>query len=129
MKAENETKNRPAFKVKLGVIRGTIWANEAKNGTRHSVTITHLYKSSDGWKETASNGSAELPLVARVAELAQEWMTICRLSLMSLASKRRPPLELRIILIERQLDGPQVHDLVAESMPIDDPTLAALILL
>ena len=42
--------------------------------TRHNVTIERLYKDGDDWKSTTSFGRDDLPLVAKVADLAHSWI-------------------------------------------------------
>jgi len=69
-----ETKTKPVHEIRLGRIKAAIWANDTDNGTRHNVTITRLYKDGDEWKTSSSFGREELPLVAKVADLAHSWI-------------------------------------------------------
>ncbi|MSR55932.1 MAG: hypothetical protein EXS09_22065 [Gemmataceae bacterium] len=69
-----DAKQKPVHEVRLGRIKAAIWANETDNGTRHNVTITRLYKDGDEWKTSTSFGREELPLVAKVADLAHTWI-------------------------------------------------------
>ena len=66
----NDAKAKPVHEVRLGRIKAAIWANETDNGTRHNVTITRLYKDGDEWKTSTSFGREELPLVAKIADMA-----------------------------------------------------------
>ena len=68
------TPNKPVEELRLGTIKAAIWQNESKNGTRYSVRITRLYKDEDEWKTSDSFGRDELPLVAKVADLAHTWI-------------------------------------------------------
>ena len=70
----NDAKAKPVHEVRLGRIKAAIWANETENGVRHNVTITRLYKDGDEWKTSTSFGREELPLVAKVADLAHSWI-------------------------------------------------------
>ena len=70
----NDAKAKPVHEVRLGRIKAAIWANETDNGVRHNVTITRLYKDGDEWKTSTSFGREELPLVAKVADLAHSWI-------------------------------------------------------
>lgn len=70
----NDAKQKPVYEIRLGRIKAAIWANETDNGTRHNVTITRLYKDGDEWKTSTSFGREELPLVAKVADLAHTWI-------------------------------------------------------
>lgn len=70
----SDAKQKPVHEVRMGRIKAAIWANESENGTRHNVTITRLYKDGDEWKTSTSFGREELPLVAKVADLAHSWI-------------------------------------------------------
>ena len=69
-----EAKSRPVHEIRLGRIRAAIWQNETENGTRHNVTVTRLYKEGDKWKDSASFGRDDLPLVAKVCDQAHTWI-------------------------------------------------------
>ena len=60
----------------LGRIKAAIWENGTENGTRHSVTITRLYKTDADptWKTTTSFNRDDLPLVAKVADMAHTYI-------------------------------------------------------
>ena len=68
------SKQKPAHEIRLGRVKATIWANETDNGTRHNVSVNRLYKDGDEWKQTASFGRDDLPLVAKVVDLAHLWI-------------------------------------------------------
>jgi hypothetical protein len=68
------SKQKPAHEVRLGRIKATIWENETDNGTRHNVTVSRIYKDGDEWKQTSSFGRDDLPLVAKVIDLAHSWI-------------------------------------------------------
>jgi hypothetical protein len=67
-------KVRPVHEVRMGRIRAAIWENETENGTRHNVTLSRLYKDGDDWKDSSSFGRDDLPLVAKVSDLAHTWI-------------------------------------------------------
>ena len=69
-----EAKTKPVHEIRLGRIKAAIWANETDNGIRHNVTITRLYKDGDEWKTSSSFGREELPLVAKVADMAHSFI-------------------------------------------------------
>ena len=71
---KQQTKARPVRELRLGRIRAAIWENETQNGTRHNVTLSRLYKDGDDWKDSTSFGRDDLPLVAKVADLAHSWI-------------------------------------------------------
>ena len=65
--------NQPVKRIKIGLITATIWGNEKDNGgTRYSIDIVRSYKKDDVWKETSSFGIDDLPVVAKVSDLALE---------------------------------------------------------
>jgi hypothetical protein len=66
-------KQKPVHEIRLGRIKATIWENETENGTRYNVTVCRLYKEDDQWKQTASFGRDDLPLVAKVVDLVHTW--------------------------------------------------------
>ena len=66
--------NQPAHEVRMGRIKATLWANPTENGTYYNVTLTRLYKEGDNWKTSESFGRDDLPLLAKVANLAHTWI-------------------------------------------------------
>ena len=71
---QSDVKQKPVHEIRMGRIKAAIWANETDNGTRHNVTITRLYKDGDEWKTSTSFGREELPLVAKIADMAHTWI-------------------------------------------------------
>lgn len=68
-------KNRPVHEIRLGRIKATVWGNETDGGGfRHNVRICRLYKDGDEWKSSDTFGRDELPLVAKVADMAHTWI-------------------------------------------------------
>jgi hypothetical protein len=68
-------KSRPVHEIRLGRIKAAIWENDTQNGTRHNVTFQRIYVGDDGqWQNSASFGRDDLPLVAKVADLAHSWI-------------------------------------------------------
>lgn len=67
-------KQKPIYEVRLGRIKAAIWENETQNGTRHNVTFSRLYRDGDDWKSTESFGRDDLPLIAKVADMAHSWI-------------------------------------------------------
>lgn len=66
--------NKPVHEIRLGRIKAAIWENTTQNGTRHNVTVSRLYKEDDQWKDTQSFGRDDLPIVAKVVDLAHTWI-------------------------------------------------------
>ena len=69
----SDTKTRPVHELRLGRIRAAIWANKTQNGTRHNVSVSRIYQDGDLWKDSASFGRDDLPLVAKIADQAHSW--------------------------------------------------------
>lgn len=67
--------NKPVHEIRLGRIKAAVWENETQNGTRHNVTLQRIYREEGGdWKTSESFGRDDLPLVAKVADLAHTWI-------------------------------------------------------
>lgn len=66
--------DRPIHEVRLGKVKAAIWRNETDLGTRYSVTISRIYKTESGWESSSSFGRDELPLIAKVADMAHSWI-------------------------------------------------------
>lgn len=64
----------PAHVIRFGLIKASIWHNQTKSGDRHAVSVVRLYKNGDVWKESTRFGRDDLPLVAKVADLAHSWI-------------------------------------------------------
>jgi hypothetical protein len=68
-------KAKPVHEIRLGRIKAAIWANETDNGIRHNVTLSRLYKpEGEDWQDSTSFGRDDLPLVAKVADMAHTWI-------------------------------------------------------
>ncbi len=65
---------RPVKEIRLGRIRAAIWENETANGTRCNVTVSRLYKDGDNWKDSASFGRDDLPIVSKVLDRCHDWI-------------------------------------------------------
>jgi hypothetical protein len=69
------TSDRPVHEIKLAQVRAAIWSNTSGiQGTWYSVTVSRVYRQGGTWKDTASFGRDDLPLVAKVAEMAYAWI-------------------------------------------------------
>jgi hypothetical protein len=72
MTMEND---KPVHEIRMGRIKVTIWGNETDSGSfRHNVQLRRIYKDGDEWKQSDSFGREDLPLVAKVADLAHTWI-------------------------------------------------------
>ena len=72
--AKSRSRQRPVHEVRFGRVRAAVWENQTDGGVRHNVTLTRLYKDGEQWKDSASFGRDDLPLVAKVVDLAHSWI-------------------------------------------------------
>ncbi len=64
--------NSPAHTIRIGYIKGTIW----KNGDHYNTTVTRSFKNDKGeWQDGDSFGHADLPVLAKIADQATEWIS------------------------------------------------------
>jgi hypothetical protein len=69
------TNQKPIQEIKKGSVRAAIWQNTLEDGrVMYSVTFSRLYKEDGAWRDSASFGRNELPLVARTADAALDWI-------------------------------------------------------
>jgi hypothetical protein len=68
-------KHKPVHEIRLGRIRAAIWANHSTSReTWFNVTVSRLYKDGDRWQDTATFGRDDLPIVAKVVDMAYAWI-------------------------------------------------------
>jgi hypothetical protein len=70
------TPKPPVHEVTLGRVRAAVWENLHERGTSYSVTLSRLYKDKESgeWRDSDSFGRDDLPLVAKVSDLAHTWI-------------------------------------------------------
>lgn len=70
------TKQPPVQEIKLGRVRAAVWSNATEKGTFYSVTVARLYKDekTGQWADSSSFDRDDLPLVAKVADMAHTWI-------------------------------------------------------
>ena len=68
--------NRPVHEIRLGHVKAVIWANQTDAGIRHNVSVVRLYRDGDTWATSDTFGRDDLPLLAKVADLAHTWIFI-----------------------------------------------------
>ena len=69
-----ESPARPVHEIRLGRIKGAIWANKTENGMRHNVTFQRIYHDGEGWNSSDSFGRDDLPILEKVADRACQWI-------------------------------------------------------
>lgn len=66
---------KPVHEFRFGVVRAAIWKNSGANQRAYfNVSLSRLYRVGEQWKETSSFGRDQLPLVAKAADMAFEWI-------------------------------------------------------
>ena len=66
---------KPMHEIRLGRIRASIWANQSGNReVWYNVTVSRLYKDGEQWKDSTAFGRDDLPIVAKVADMAYAWI-------------------------------------------------------
>jgi hypothetical protein len=65
---------QPVHVIRFGLLKACIWQNQTKMGERHNVTLARLYRNGDVWKESTHFGRDDLPLLAKIVDLAHTWI-------------------------------------------------------
>ena len=76
------TKKRPIHTIKRGRIKASIYENDGEKGAFYGVQISRIYRvpeesrkdGDNGWRSTTSFSRDDLPLVAKLADLAHSWI-------------------------------------------------------
>ena len=63
-------KTKPAYEIRMGVIKAAIW----KNGSHYHVTVSRLYKDNGDWKYSENFRRDDLLVLAKVVDLAHTWI-------------------------------------------------------
>lgn len=67
---------QPAHEIRFGLIKARVWKNQTRSGQRHNVSVCRLYRNGDVWKESTQFGRDDLPVLAKVIDLAHTWIFI-----------------------------------------------------
>lgn len=68
-------KQKPVHEIRLGRIRAALWANKSESGdVWFNVTVSRLYKDGDRWQDTSTFRRDDLPIVAKVVDMAYAWI-------------------------------------------------------
>jgi hypothetical protein len=66
---------KPIHEIRLGAIRAAIWANENHTSdVWFTVTVSRLYKHGAQWKDSSAFRRDDLPVVAKIMEMAYAWI-------------------------------------------------------
>jgi hypothetical protein len=69
------TTNKPVHQIKEGRVRAAIWANEGKDGVRHTVTLERFYKQGESIKSASSFYLDDIERLEKVLSQAKSWLT------------------------------------------------------
>lgn len=70
----NAPKQKPAHKLRQGVLSVTIWRNESEKGPWYSVTPSRRYKQGEEWKDADNLGFDDLLSMAKLLDQAHTWI-------------------------------------------------------
>jgi hypothetical protein len=75
MSSENPKANKPAHKIRRGVLQVTIWRNTSEKGTIwYNVDLSRGFKQGEDWKETTSLNQDDLLPMAKLLDEADTWI-------------------------------------------------------
>lgn len=67
---------QPVHEIRFGLIKACIWKNQTRAGDRHNITVSRLFRNGDVWKESSHFGRDDLPVLAKVIDLAHTWIFV-----------------------------------------------------
>jgi len=65
---------RPVHEVRIGLVRGSVWANRGEHGACYHVTFDRSYRHGGEWKKATSFGRYDLLTLAKVASEVHSWI-------------------------------------------------------
>ncbi len=66
--------NQPIHEIRKGLIKVRIWRKKTRDGLRHTVSVTRLFRNGDSWKESTRFGRDDIPLIRLVLDDAHTWI-------------------------------------------------------
>lgn len=60
--------------IRFGLIKCEIKLASTAHGDRYDVSFVRLFRNGDKWQESTRFGRDDLPLVAKIADLAHTWI-------------------------------------------------------
>lgn len=64
----------PVHEFRRGFIKVRIWRKRTRDGLRHSIGMTRLFRNGDVWKESARFGRDDIPLLRLLLDEAHTWI-------------------------------------------------------
>jgi hypothetical protein len=65
---------QPVYELRRGLIIVRVWRKHARSGTRHTVSVTRLFRDGDTWKQSARFGRDDIPLLRLLLDEAHTWI-------------------------------------------------------
>jgi hypothetical protein len=66
--------DRIIHEIRFGLIKCEIGCKPSPQGDRYSVKFVRLFRNGDKWQESGRFSRDDLPLVAKIADLAHTWI-------------------------------------------------------
>ncbi|MBA3483699.1 MAG: hypothetical protein H0T51_17970 [Pirellulales bacterium] len=64
----------PLHVIRFGLIKCEIHLRQTRSGDRFNVLVSRLFRNGDQWHESKQFGRDDLPLLAKVVDLAHTWI-------------------------------------------------------
>lgn len=65
---------QPIHEIRKGLVRVRIWRKRTRDGLRHTVAVTRLFRNGDIWKESTRFGRDDIPLMRMALDEAHTWI-------------------------------------------------------
>jgi hypothetical protein len=66
---------KPIHEIRLGTIRAAIWENRSRTSeVWFAVTVSRFYNDGTRWKDSSAFRRDDLPVVAKITEMAYAWI-------------------------------------------------------
>ena len=65
---------QPIHEIRRGLLKVRIWRKRTRDGVRHTVAVTRLFRNGDVWKESMRFGRDDIPLMRLVLDEAHTWI-------------------------------------------------------
>jgi hypothetical protein len=65
---------KPTHEIRRGLIKVRIWRKRTRDGLRHTVAVTRLFRNGDSWKESTRFGRDDIPLMRLALDEAYAWI-------------------------------------------------------
>lgn len=71
---ENVMATQPIHEIRRGLLKVRIWRKRTRDGVRHTVAVTRLFRNGDVWKESTRFGRGDIPLMRLILDEAHTWI-------------------------------------------------------